>query len=110
MKYNKQKAIKYFIEQKVVEILIGLIIIAAIIFIPYLLGNFIGDNMDEICSSSLSELDVLGLVEIQCSNFGIWLEGVVYIVIISVILYLVGIIICAWFSRNWKKAKEKARE
>ena len=88
---------EYFIEAKIKEIVLTILIIAAIVFIPWLLGHYIGDNQSWWCG----ELNIN-----DCDNIDQWLEGFVY----SVGGIIVIFIISGWLSSNWEKADKKARK
>lgn len=92
---------EYFIEAKIKEIVLTLLIIAAIVFIPYLLGHFIGDNESVWCSDS-NDWDI----EEECNPFFNWAEGLIY----SVISFMVIFYLFMWLSSNWKKAEKKAKK
>lgn len=93
---------QYFIESKIKEIALTILIISVIVFIPYLLGHSIGDNKDAMCSDMI----YTGTEEGDCSNFEQWVEGFFYIFIIAV----VSLSIYKWLSSNWENAKAKAKK
>lgn len=138
---NQQKlklARKYFIQQKLTEISLFLLIVASIIFVPYLLGSSIGDNM--ICYSAetqsifgeehkityataISREDCIyeeyygtkissGRTFEKLDTVSIWFEGIFYLIhlfIIGAVLYLLIIpLIKIWLQSNWQKAKKRA--
>ena len=98
MKYDKNKAIKYFIEQKIVEILIGLIIFAVIAIIPMLVGKF----MTKVFGGELQ-------------GFELWIVGLLFCIVLfmfGVILTIIFVglknLIVSWIESNWEKAKRRA--
>jgi uncharacterized BrkB/YihY/UPF0761 family membrane protein len=102
MKYNKQKAIKYFIEQKVKEIGLFLLIVAAIIFIPYLLGQFVPSDF---ACGEVADCAEGSLID--------WLNGLsllLIIIIIGLVLLFVFALFYRFIKSNWEKAKKRARE
>ncbi len=103
-KQEKEKRIKeltwrYFHEQKTKEVFSFLMIAILIIFLPYLLGIFIGDGYSVFCDGATWEEP-----ETECGKGAIWMEGLIYIGIISFIL----LIVFTWFDNNWDKAEERA--
>ena len=80
----KKKAVKYFIQRKLVEIFILLLII----FIPYFLGFYIGDNNDTMCCEDISEYNPC-----DCCIPLIWLEGICYILFFAAVITILAIII-----------------
>ncbi len=93
---------KYFCQQKAKEISITVIIIAAIVFIPYLLGHYIGDNQSEFCGERTR------LVE-NCSTIQNWFEGLFYFIFGGLVLLFVAAGLREWIRSNWKKAKKRAK-
>ena len=106
---NKEKELKsltwkYFWEQKVEEIgkailfvLISLLIISAVVVIPYLLGHFIGDNVSELCSEQWDYPE-------DCEPLYQWFEGFLYLILPALPLFLLWV----WIDDNWRKAKKRA--
>ena len=91
---------KYFWQQKAKETIIAVIIIAMIVFIPYLLGHHIGDNQSEdYCGDNSYEVQ-------ECSTIQNWFEGLGYSIIIIII---VGLLLL-WILENWWKAEKRAEE
>ena len=99
----KQLTWKYFIQNKIKEIVWTVVILAAIIFIPYLLGNSIGDNRSEWCDMDM-------YYEYDCNVGMIWLEGFLYLIGGIVALIITIVLIYRWFKSNWNKAERKAEE
>ena len=95
---------KYFWRQKVVEILYFIATVAAIIFIPYLLGHSIGDNKSDMCGEGYH------LGEEKCSRIVQWGEGFLYIILGGIILVLLILLLQEWFENNWKKANKRAKK
>lgn len=96
---------KYFWEQKVEEItrclfwvFMGILGIAMVVLVPYLLGHFIGDNISPMCGPGVSPPPT------PCNNYLQWLEGFLYIIVTGMILYT----LIDWFSENWGRASERA--
>lgn len=97
---------KYFWEQKIEEIRkaffftsVALLIIAAVVFIPYLLGHFIGDNVSKVCSEEWDSQE-------DCDISMQWGEGVLYLAIPGLLL----VFFWAWIEDNWSKAKRRAKK
>ena len=126
---NKTKQIKdltwkYFLNQKCKEIILTLLIVCAVIFIPYLIGNNFSDKVGVICDGKLiGEYNVPSSIlgdEQQsineCGKIGIWVQGVgkifYYLVILAAVL-LIGLFVLGmlwwWIESNWKKAKKIAK-
>jgi hypothetical protein len=95
---------KYFWRQKITEILLFLIITPAVIFIPYLLGHNIGDNMSSWCRNNLYG------DEVPCNIYFQWFEGLGYIVLIAGTLFVLAFFGYLWISSNWERAKKRARQ
>lgn len=110
----KELTWKYFIQSKFKEIIWTAIILVAIIFIPYLLGHSIGDNKSYWCDDSdfcESQYNWDYCNEnAECGKVTQWGEGLLYLIIGAVSLFVVGLIIYLWFSCNWEKAEKKARK
>lgn len=107
----KKKTIKYFIQQKIVEIILGILIIIGIVFIPYWLGHYIGDNQSTFCDFSHScDMNYIGDCNENagCGKFAQWGEGLLYLIGGIVVLGLGILLFKVWFSYNWEKAKRKA--
>ena len=104
---NKQLGLtwKYFIQNKIKEIVWTVIIVAAIIFIPYLLGSSIGDNRSIKCTWG-----EYYPYEVDCSIGWIWTEGFFYLLGGIVIIIIVSLILYPWLSSNWEKATKKAKK
>ena len=85
----------------------GLILIA-LIFIPYLLGNSIGDNRAGVCDSGCDFAEICN-PNAECDNIDAWFEGLFYLVFGGIVLTIIIIIIYKWLSSNWEKAEYKAR-
>ncbi len=96
---------KYFIQNKIKEIFWTAVIIAAIIFTPYLLGNSIGDNQSAWCSNS----NGWSVIE-ECSLVGIWGEGFLYLIGGAGLIFMIVYVLYSWFSSNWKKATKQAKK
>ncbi len=97
---------KYFLEQKVFEILlvVGFLLIGwmVVIGVPMALGQSIGDGLDDACSGNYwRNVDAK-----ECTNGDTWFEGFFYLIVIGLIILVFGV----WFFTNWKKATEKAEE
>lgn len=123
---NKQEKLKrltreYFIEQKVKEISLAILILFSFIFIPFALGNSIGDN--QYCKiyygNSSSDYRISEDVD-NCDGYSIikhdvlmnWIEGIAYIFGLFVLFIVVLPIIMLprkWIQSNWEKAEERAR-
>ena len=124
---------KYFWQQKFTEVGLFLLILTAIIFIPYLLGNNIGNNA--VCVSSYSNVWYDGQLEQwdievssdECQNryghleyFGSiaqWFEGLIYVLcaIIALassafVVYVPYKLIKDWLISNWERAERRAKE
>jgi len=106
MKKQRIKSLtwKYFWEQKFREIFVTILIFSIIIFIPYFLGNSIGDGKDTLCANSQYGWD--NDYEGECGLITTWFEGLFY----SVIIVLILLLLVVWIQGNWEKAKEKAKE
>lgn len=108
---------KYFLGQKAMEIGKVLLILAVIVFIPYLLGHHIGDGYDVMCSGEIGEYDrEVGSWVYECPSWAEWFEGVVYILFTAMAILLILIIgyailagIYDWLKSNWKLADKKAK-
>ena len=108
MTYYKQKAIKYFIQQKVIEILIGLVIIAAIIFIPYLIGSFLPDTWNISYTTELTEPYNFEFWEYWFTGILSILCGILIVLLIWMVIYGPYLLIKYWIETNWDKAKYRA--
>ena len=118
---------KYFIKNKIREGLLGVIIIIAVVFIPYLLGLIVLGN--EICITQ--EIGIGGLaVDNAAFNFDecsgriektnivlMWVLGALMVMGIFVLVMTLNLIIkmfllglTDFIEYNWKKAEEQARE
>ena len=93
---------KYFWQQKIIEIVLAAIIIPSIIFLPYLLGSNLGDNKSSLCGASWEAE--------SCGIFATWVEGISWILISTLVLFLVGLLIYLWIEKNWEIAKDRARK
>ena len=113
---NKEEAVnkltwKYFWQQKIKEISLFLIVVVSIIFIPYILGHNIGDNMDIGCGTN-------GSGEIgECHYLVQWIEGLAYIflggcciVFCLFILAMIYDLLEDWIKSNWNRAEERAKK
>ena len=111
---NKQLKLtwRYFIQNKIKEIIWTIVILTAIIFIPYLLGNSIGDNRSSGCDwdcgidEGIDECNP----DTKCGKIIQWFEGAGYLIGGIFVLSFVGWIIYCWFSSNWEKANNKDRK
>ena len=100
---------KYFWEQKLIEVIIGLVIIAAIMFISYLVGICLPDwqqitiGPDNPCYLN-HELDCgLGF-------WDYWITGLLMSVMGGIILGLIGKGLYEWIRFNWEKASSRAEK
>lgn len=113
---RKKLAIKYFIQQKVTEIVLTLLIISLIVFVPYLLGfNFTDRTSELFCYHGSYYYNNIWTTNYNCGNIGIWFLGLwLMIKWISITFASIGIILCifwilqGWIESNWKKAKRRA--
>ncbi len=101
-KEEKNLTWKYFLQQKVKEVLGFIIILLAIVFIPYLVGHNIGDNMSRICGGT-SEIE-------ECNNVAQWFEGIAYILFGAIVFIVIILIVHDWITSNWKKANKRAKK
>jgi hypothetical protein len=111
---------KYFIEQKLKEIGLTILIISLIVFIPYLIGIIFTDGTSDFCQeyidNSTSEWgDSSQLVPVKCGIAGYWFLGlwrlivtIYFILLIISVISVITIIIYTWLESNWKKAKKRA--
>ncbi len=106
MKYNKQKAIKYFIEQKIVEIILILVIITAIVFIPYLVGTLLPDSWNVAYSST--EPYNINISDYWLTGIFISFFGAFFIGLGLTVIYGIYKILIYWIDSNWEKAKKRA--
>jgi len=90
---------KYFWQQKITEVSIGIFVILAILFIPYLLGMIVVNIFNPTCIAWASDIVV------TCDIFHIWTFGIIAIILTG----LAVIIILKWIESNWKKASKRAR-
>jgi len=95
MKINKE-----INQRKLVEIFILLLII----FVPYFLGFYIGDNKDTMCCLEWETITC------DCCIPLIWLEGICYIIGFGGGVSLLVILIIILIQNNWKKSIEKAEK
>lgn len=99
---------KYFWEQKIKEVLSVLGWLGLFIAIPFLLGQFIGDNIDMMCTGDRVAEPLTGgfslLVGYKCGIIERWIEGIIYCVPIGTVIFFMTI----WIKGNWRKAKERA--
>ena len=111
-KLIKKKTIKYFIQQKIVELVLVSLILGGIIFIPYLIG-FLGNRF------FTSIYDTVGLVGFWTMGIGtlfgiifgiffIW--GVFYLIIYDSIYKGLKKYLTKFLKWNWKKARNRAEE
>ena len=103
---NKQRKLiwKYFLQQKLKEILMVVGLGLAMVFLPYYAGYFVGDNIDINCGGELVDLGIGNGGEAVCSKMDIWMEGLLYMTAIGFIIF----ILVLWVKSNWRKAKRKA--
>ena len=97
---------EYFIEQKVMEVVMFMMVIIGgfiILFaIPIALGTLIGDGYSELCGWNDGSVSQCGIEET-------WVEGMSYI-FLGFILFLIFIIIRDWIKSNWEEAEERAKK
>lgn len=93
---------KYFLQQKFTEIGLFILIALATIFVPYLLGHYIGDNMNFGCGDS-------NIYESECNVFIQWIEGLLYLFFGGFVSLVVVALIWGWLESNWEKAKKRAK-
>lgn len=100
---------KYFWQQKLIEVVRVLLIVLAIIFIPFTIGHYIGDNIDIMCDYNLYSAA-------DCNNFMQWVEGLFWIFVTLIGLYifskiLIGIFktLSSWVESNWTRARKRAK-
>ncbi len=127
---------KYFAEQKFMEVGLTILIIASLIFIPYLLGHNIGNNghcyinygnvtgnsdmlEDNIIfdETTVDECTLYGGNMEYFGYLGQWFEGVFYVFFgtllvcfLCFILFLICSIIYDWLLSNWDKAEMRAKK
>lgn len=99
MKKIKEKELKeitwiYFIQQKVLELLL----IPAIVMIPYLVGDFAGNLWSKF----------FGIPTFP-SAFSLWLFGIFNLILFILIISTVFTLINNWIVFNWNWANEKAK-
>lgn len=104
---NKQNEIrsltwKYFWKQKITEISLGIIGLLLLIFIPYILGHSIGDNMHVGCGVT-NEIE-------ECNIIVQWFEGFFYLVVGVMFIFVVIKLLINWITSNWKKANDRAKK
>ena len=110
---NKEREIrsltwKYFWEQKIQEVqkftfilLLILLGITAMVYIPYLIGHSIGDNKSKLCGDQ----NIGTLVIVECDTLEQWGEGFLYLLITSMVIFMIYF----WVTSNWEKANKKAK-
>ncbi len=110
-KMNKL-AWKYFLEQKIDEVVIPFVMIIGVVSfmwfvglgVPIAIGNSLGDGYDKMCGYDFITLE-------ECGVFEMWVEGIFYIFVafmIFMLLWWLFRIFNDWLNRNWKRAKLRA--
>lgn len=97
---------KYFLQQKVKEIGVVILVIFLITLFPYFLGSLLNTVAPEFVSSSEIESDV-GLVIL------LWIVGIVLMFALGVMFAIIISItraITKWINSNWRKARKRAYE
>lgn len=94
---------KYFINQKLNEIGKLVAITLLVVFIPFFLGNSIGDGYDKMCAELTDGT-------MKCDIYLTWMEGVLYIIVTGFILIVTIALIWWWIDSNWEKAEKRAKE
>ncbi len=110
----KKKTIKYFIQQKVIELVLGVLIIVGLIFLPYLLGHYIGDNKSIYCDRS-DYCDTLYSYNdcdenADCGKYAKWGEGTLYLIGGAITLFIILLVFHIWCKFNWRKARARAEK
>lgn len=95
----KKLRIKYFIQQKIFELILFFIAGVAIIFVPFFVGKFILINFVTYDPYEFHEIITL-----------IWLMGFLVCILGGTILWVLGSIVIGWIENNWEKAGERAKE
>ncbi|KKN67345.1 hypothetical protein LCGC14_0462090 [marine sediment metagenome] len=104
---NKENLIwKYFLEQKVFEILlvVGFLLIGymVVVGVPMAIGFNLGGGYSNSCSGNyLQNIDAK-----ICTNGDAWLEGFIWLMLVGMLGYIISI----WFKSNWKEATEKVEK
>ncbi len=104
---------EYFIEQKVMEVVMFMMMIIGgfiILFaIPIALGTLIGDGYSEFCGLNGGSVS-------QCGIRETWFEGISYIFLGSTIGFILFLIVMKfnklihdWIKSNWEEAEERAK-
>lgn len=125
---------KYFWEQKIKEVFSFILIVTLIIFLPYFIGNSIGDNANCIKSYgnqtndnrilndafegiSLEECKSLGGQLNYFGSIAQWFEGLSYLILLFALVIMIGVafiilseLFMDWIGSNWKKAKRRANK
>ena len=112
---------KYFWQQKFVEVGSVIMIILALIFLPYIVGHAVGNN--HLCYSYYSnETDSkqLSILETQTNEFheeiskvGIWFEGIGWLMFaggIMLVIFCLAVLIIVWGKNNWNRATDRAKK
>ena len=113
-KHEKDLTWKYFLQQKFYEISITILIITAIVFIPFLLGHNIGDNISEFCGNSGSYYypvaEECGIIVQWFEGLGYAILGVLSLVFAFFVLNMIRLLILYWIETNWDKATDRAKK
>ena len=106
--------LEYFIERKIEEIVLIALGLILLIFVPYLVGSFIGDNKSIYCDGSDfcdRQYDYEYCNEnAECGKGIRWIEGVLYLVIGGMFLFVIIAIMYSWVLLNWENAEERAKK
>lgn len=105
----KEKTIRYFIKQKLLEVGAGVGGLAGLIVIPYFVGKLLFYFMGEraICDNSM----IASNCKVAPSTFlGYWENGIIPTLGLAVAIFFATIGIINWLKSNWKKANKRATE
>ncbi|GEM_PF-7034117 len=111
--FNKLKW-KYFWQQKAREVGWFVVIVVALIFVPYFLGDMIGDgkycaNGSYVFPINLDKCLEHNMETKTMTNIESWSEGLLYTIVGGVGLILLYLSLKQWIESNWKNAKLKAQ-
>lgn len=106
---------KYFWQQKIKEVSIGLLVILGIIFLPILVYHLSNVILPELTQETFNFLDT-GMTDLT-NKFSLgalyWTIGILHLLVVAAglaTLFVLYLILVSWISSNWDKAVERAYE
>ena len=106
---------KYFWQQKIKEVSIGLLVILGIIFLPILVYHLSNVILPELTQETFNLLNG-GMTDLTNKfNLGAlyWIIGILHLLVVAAglaALFVLYVILENWISSNWNKAVDRAYE